>query len=273
MDPSAVELLGIGFDYGRRPALIEVDLAIPVGSWAVCLGLNGAGKSTLLRIMAGQLRTRVGQCRVFGVPPKSALARGRFWFQPADAPPLPHTTIEEYVQFSLGLFDRPRLKRAKLPDLAARFGLAGQLRRPLSSLSRGQFRRAELLALRVVDPDLWILDEPHSGLDAEGQSLLVAECVQARSRGRTLVVASHTFLELASAPDQIIVLREGRLAWQGDSAALAAALKVWNWSISAGSPAFEASLRAWATSEFVGLTGPTAPTPSQILEILRGRGR
>jgi heme ABC exporter ATP-binding subunit CcmA len=176
---------------GRFPVLAGVDLEVARGEVVLLRGANGAGKTSLLRACAGLLRVVAGAAVVLGedlVADQRAVRR-RVGL-------LGHQT-GLYDEMSVADNLRFALKAARVPVGAADraidlLGLSGRLAStPVGSLSAGQRRRVAIAVLVARDPELWLLDEPHAGLDAEHRDLLDGLISSAAERGSTVVMASH----------------------------------------------------------------------------------
>jgi heme ABC exporter ATP-binding subunit CcmA len=176
---------------GRFPVLAGVDLDVSPTEIVLLQGANGAGKTSILRACAGLLRVVAGEATVLGVDlvadPRPVRRRiGYFGHATALYDDL---SVEENVRFALRAagVDPARTARA-----LERVGLVGRLPGVrVASLSAGQRRRTALAALVARDPELWLLDEPHAGLDAEHRDALDELVRDAVGRGRTVVLASH----------------------------------------------------------------------------------
>ena len=176
---------------GRFPVLAGVDLDVDRGQIVLLQGPNGAGKTSLLRACAGLLPVVAGQAEVLG----HDLTRDRRTVRP-DVGLLGHATglyddlsVEDNVTFSVRAAGRSR--QAVGPALG-RLSLDGRLRAvAVGRLSAGQRRRVALAALVARAPDLWLLDEPHAGLDLEHRDLLDGIIREAVAGGATVVMASH----------------------------------------------------------------------------------
>lgn len=182
---AAVSLLG------RFPALAGVDLRVERGEIVLVKGPNGAGKSTLLRVCAGLQPVAAGEARVLGedlvadrhaVRPRiGLLAHATFLYD--------DLTVTDNIDFwaRAGRADSGDADHAK-----ERLGLAGRLADvPVARLSTGQRRRVAIAVLVARRPELWLLDEPHAGLDHEGRDLLDGLVIEAAAAGATVLVASH----------------------------------------------------------------------------------
>jgi heme ABC exporter ATP-binding subunit CcmA len=176
---------------GRFPVLAGVDLDVARGEIVLLQGANGAGKTSILRAAAGLLRVVSGEAVVLGedLVEDPRAVRRRIGL-------LGHATA---LYDDLSVADNLRFAvRAAGGDLGRvdpaleRLGLVGRLRQTsVSALSAGQRRRVAIAALVARDPELWLLDEPHAGLDAEHRDLLDALVRDAVARRATVVLASH----------------------------------------------------------------------------------
>ena len=204
-----VHLRGAVSLLGRFPALAGVDLDVEAGEVVLLRGPNGAGKTTLLRVCAGLLPVTDGTAEVLGVD------------LVADRTPVRHRV--GLVGHGGGLYDDltvaenvafwGRAAGAAADDVAgamARLGLDGRLKDlAVARLSAGQRRRTSIAAMVVRRPELWLLDEPHASLDADGRDLidrLVADSVAA---GATVLLASHEDDRAVALADRVVEVRGG----------------------------------------------------------------
>jgi heme ABC exporter ATP-binding subunit CcmA len=188
---SAVRLEGAVVLLGRFPALAGADLAVDSGEVVLVRGSNGAGKSTLLHLCAGLLPLSGGQGEVLGcdLGADRAAVRRRVGLLGHDTALYGELSAAE----NLDLWARAsRVDAAGVPGTLSRLGLPERLWEvPSTRLSAGQRRRVALAAIVVRRPELWLLDEPHAGLDSEGRELVSALMVEAASAGAAVVLASH----------------------------------------------------------------------------------
>lgn len=176
---------------GRFPALAGVDLDVDRGEVVLVQGPNGAGKTTLLRACAGLVAVTDGSASVLGCD----LRRDRRAVRPRVG----------YLGHATGLYDELTVEdnvrfwtRAAGADVAdaeaamGALGLDGRLRTvAVSRLSAGQRRRTSLATLLARRPELWLLDEPHAGLDNVARDLVDRLVLDAVAAGATVLVASH----------------------------------------------------------------------------------
>jgi len=197
---------------GRFPALAGVDLAVDPGETVVLEGPNGAGKTTLLRLCAGLLALSGGEALVLGCDlgagDRSSLRR-RVGMLGHHAGLYDDLTVAENVRFALRAAGR---SAAEGDDAMTRLELVGRLRRTaVGRLSAGQRRRVALAVLVARRPELWLLDEPHAGLDRAGRAVLGAAVAEAAAGGATVLLASHEPEEAVPLADRVVSLAGGRV--------------------------------------------------------------
>lgn len=188
---SIVSLQGVVALLGRFPALAGADLEVGESEIVLVQGPNGAGKSTLLRVCAGLLRIESGRAEVLGhdlVADRAAVRRS-VGLLGHDTALYDDLTVEENLRFWARA---SRIDDEGVPAALDRLGVAERLRDvAVRHLSAGQRRRTALAAVVVRRPRLWLLDEPHSGLDQGGRDLIDQVILDAASAGATVMLASH----------------------------------------------------------------------------------
>ena len=186
-----VRLRGVVALLGRFPALTGVDLDIDACEIVLVQGPNGAGKSTLLRVCAGLLRVESGTAEVLGhdLSVDRAAVRRSVGLLGHDTALYDDLTVVENLQFWAAA---SRVSPESVLPALDRLGVAGRLHDvAVSRLSAGQRRRVALAGVVVRRPTLWLLDEPHAGLDQRGRDLVDQLVVDAAHAGATVVMASH----------------------------------------------------------------------------------
>ena len=188
---SIVSLRGVVALLGRFPALAGADLEVGESEIVLVQGPNGAGKSTLLRVCAGLLRIESGRAEVLGhdLLTDRAAVRRSVGLLGHDTALYDDLTVEQNLRFWARA---SRIDDDAVPAALDRLGVAERLRDvAVRNLSAGQRRRAALAAVVVRRPRLWLLDEPHSGLDQGGRDLIDQVILDAASAGATVMLASH----------------------------------------------------------------------------------
>jgi len=191
----AVRLRGVRKRFGYRDVLRGVDLDIPAGSCCTLFGANGAGKSTLLRIIATRWTASAGSVEVFGrnVARHAAEVRRELGLVFHQSFLRAELTLEENLRLTCDLFDLNfEGARERIHELLQRFGLFARRLDRVGTFSQGMTKRAGIVRSLLTTPRLWILDEPFSGLDVSGQSLLEEAIQEFTASGeRTVLLVTH----------------------------------------------------------------------------------
>jgi ABC-type Mn2+/Zn2+ transport system ATPase subunit len=182
--------------YGDHVALEHVDLAVEAGSLLAVVGPNGAGKSTLLKVMAGLLEPMSGRVEVLGAPPGREAHRIAYVPQAETVDWSFPITVREVVLMgrypALGPLRRPGPRDGSaVDDVLARVGMADHRERQIGALSGGQRRRVFLARALAAEPDLFLLDEPVTGIDATTQEELMDILEAQAARGKTVIATTH----------------------------------------------------------------------------------
>ena len=206
---------GVRFAYGRSPVLDGINLAVERGEFVGIAGPNGGGKTTLVRVLIGLERPAAGLVELFGEPPDRAHRGSRVGYLPQravlalDAP----ITVRELVTAGRtplrGLLRRLASNdRRAIDEAIERVGLTANADRPLQTLSGGQRQRAFIAKALAGEPELLILDEPTTGVDAPAQEALAALLDRLRRElGVTILYVSHEFGAIEPYVERLVVVR------------------------------------------------------------------
>jgi len=219
-----IRVVGLAKAFGRTPAVDHVQFDVPAGSLATLLGPSGCGKTTTLRLLAGLEKPDAGEVYVGGRLLTSA-ARAIFVAPEKRRMGMvfqtyaiwPHMTVFENIAFPL------REKRLTADEVRERvmamlrmLGLEGLHDRPAPLLSGGQQQRVALGRALVADPDVLLLDEPFSNLDARLREEMRLELKELQARvGVTTVFVTHDQAEAMILSDRVFVMSAGRIAQEG----------------------------------------------------------
>lgn len=196
------------------PALAGLDLTVDEGEIVLVRGPNGAGKSTLLRLCAGLAPVDGGRAVVMG---HDLSDRGQRRLVRRQVGLLAHQTFL-YDELTVGenmafWAEANRVDHATIEPILDRLDLGGRLRAvKVSGLSAGQRRRASLAVMVCRRPRLWLLDEPHAGLDAAGRDFVDHLVAQAVEFGATVLISSHDVDRVARVAVRTISLVGGLVA-------------------------------------------------------------
>jgi heme exporter protein A len=188
---------GIEKRYGRKRVLTGIDVAVPVGGFALVTGPNGSGKTTLLRMLAGLAAPSRGDLVVDA-------DRSRVGYLAHESLVYRELTALENLDLYGRLYRVPE-RRERIGMLLERFGLWDARSERVSAYSRGMTQRLALCRVLLHEPELLVLDEPYSALDEDGAALLDRE-LDGLAGAHTLVVATHDPERLARLATQRLAL-------------------------------------------------------------------
>ncbi len=206
---AALEVEGLARHYGEREALSGVSLSLGEGGTLVVFGPNGAGKTTLLRVLATLLRPHAGDVRVLGstLPSEAWAVRGRVGLLGHEPLLYRELSARENLRFHARLHG---VDGARVEELLESLRMSTRGDEPLRTLSRGMVQRVAVARAVLHDPELLLLDEPHSNLDPAAVEL-VAPLI-GKASARTRVICSHDPSGGLADADLVLGLRGGRPA-------------------------------------------------------------
>ena len=220
--PPLVRLCGISKRFGPVQANQDISLSIHSGRIKALLGENGAGKSTLMSTLSGRMLPDSGEINSNGSPirflsPKDALNVGIGMvyqhFTLVNSLSVAENVVLGQVR---GFFlNRPAM-RARVAELAERYGLGLDPRAKVGDLSMGERQRVEILKLLYRDSSVLILDEPTAVLTPQEAEQLFAAMRSMAAQGKSLVFISHKLQEVLDISDEIAILRRGRIVDEFD---------------------------------------------------------
>lgn len=205
--------------YGKLQVLGDVDLSLQAGEFLGLVGTNGAGKTTLIKCLLDLCAPSGGSIEIFGLSHSQPASRSRLAFLPEQFIPPNFATGNEFLRFMTAMHRQPcqsnqveaTLKTLDLDPMV--------LRKPVRHLSKGTAQKLGLAATLLSGKDLYILDEPMSGLDPKARSLFNRELLVRKNQGLSLLFTSHTLTDIGALCDRMAVLHQGRLLYQGTPAA------------------------------------------------------
>ncbi len=217
LDAPALALTGLSKSFGR-PAVDGLDLTVARGEFYALLGPNGAGKTTTLRMVAGLLAPDAGRIEVLGIDlaVDPAAAKRRIAYLPDDPMLYGKLKPTEYLEFVAGLWGiDSKAAEPRARALLAWLDLEQHAHELTEGFSRGMKQKLALAGALIHEPELLILDEPLTGLDA-GAARQVKDLLLAHvAAGGTVILTTH-ILEVAERLAQRIgIIQHGRLIAQG----------------------------------------------------------
>jgi len=215
----AVEILGFAKTYAagfwrkkQKVGLKNLHLEIQRGEVFGFLGPNGAGKTTTLKLLMGLIFPTAGSARILGKDWRDPAVRANVGFLPEQPYFYDHLTPIELLDYYGGLSGLSRSdRRARIPKLLERVGLAGQGNAQLRKFSKGMLQRVGIAQAVLHEPQVVFLDEPMSGLDPVGRRE-VRDFIQSLNReGKTIFFSTHILSDAEALCDRVAVLSGGEL--------------------------------------------------------------
>ncbi|WP_433663218.1 ATP-binding cassette domain-containing protein [Nocardia sp. CA-128927] len=200
---------GLTKRYGRKPALVDVDLEVPAGVVFGYLGPNGAGKTTTIRLLVGLMRPTSGSAAIGGADTVRARseAQRHIGYLPGEFVGYPDLTADQYLRYLAhlrgGVDDKVRRR------LIERLGLDPTVR--IGAMSHGNRQKVGIVQAFMSEPELLVLDEPTAGLDPLVQREFHTLVHEAKAAGSTVFLSSHVLSEVQEVADMVGILRQGRL--------------------------------------------------------------
>ncbi|MBS3968420.1 MAG: heme ABC exporter ATP-binding protein CcmA [Truepera sp.] len=209
----AVELYSLARRYGRNYVLKEINLTVSAGKTVILRGDNGAGKTTLLRVLSTRLKPSRGGGKVYGydLVRQADEVRQRVIYLPVFGGHYPMMSALENLQLAARL-SQQRVAGAELETQLEQVGLLDVRHKLVRTFSSGMKKRLMLARLRLSQARLWLLDEPYTALDEQGQGLVDELLLSAKAQGKTVMMASHELKRAEALADSILAVAQGRLS-------------------------------------------------------------
>jgi ABC-2 type transport system ATP-binding protein len=209
-------------NYGGVAALAGVDLAVRAGEAFGLVGANGAGKTTLVKCLLDLVCADAGEAEIFGVPARRPQARARLAYLPERFVPPHYLRGREFIAAMLELGGE-RYREERVLNLLEALALdRAALEKPVGNLSKGMTQKLGLAACFLAQRDLYVLDEPMSGLDPAARVAVKSLLGRLAAEGKTLFFTSHVLADVEELCASLAVLDAGRVRFRGSPAELAA---------------------------------------------------
>lgn len=210
-EDTIIEISRLSRHFGKKEALRNVTLSVRRGQVFGLVGENGAGKTTFIRHLLGAYEAEAGTVRVFGLDPvrNPVAVLGRIGYLSEDRDLPLWMKVRELMAYTAAFY--PDWDATYAEELRKRFNLSPDAK--LKQLSRGEKAKAGLLAALAHRPDLLLLDEPSSGLDAVARKDILGEVIRSvADEGRTVIFSSHLLDEVERVSDHVAMIHEGVVA-------------------------------------------------------------
>ncbi|MEH7073995.1 ABC transporter ATP-binding protein [Neobacillus drentensis] len=192
--------------------LRSVDLSIKKGETVAILGPNGAGKSTLLKVLATLIKPTSGLIKVNGMDLKKNHIQIKkiMGYLPHSSLLYDHYTPLENIVFFGNIYGVKNVEQRAI-ELVKEVGLSFFLNEPVKNFSRGMIQRIAIARAIVHEPDILLLDEPHTGLDQGAIGILNNVILSMKAKGTTTLMVTHDFKQAAEICDRIIIVKNGKI--------------------------------------------------------------
>lgn len=212
----------VSISYGRKQAVFDFNLTVPRGVTFGLIGLNGAGKTTLIKTLLGLRQLQRGKISLQGLDSSRPENRKILAYLPERFDPPSFLKGDEFVRFSASLYGAPFDPDA-MRALAMRLKLdPGVLGNRMSTYSKGMRQKLGLMATVLTGCSLLVLDEPMSGLDPAARAAVKDVLRQVKDEGRTVFFSSHILGDMDEICDQVAVIHQGRIVFDGTPSGLKA---------------------------------------------------
>jgi ABC-2 type transport system ATP-binding protein len=214
---NAIEITGLckqfaGKRMTRVDALKNLDLQIAQGEVFGFLGPNGAGKSTTIKLVIGLIRPTSGTSKIMGMDAGHAESRRNVGYLPENPAFYDYLSAEEYIAFVCSQFRmESKLVAQRSEQVLRQLDLWEARKRQMRGYSKGMVQRVGLAQALVHDPDVYILDEPMSGLDPIGRALVKDIILDLKKRGKCVFFSTHITDDVEKVCDRVGVINKGKL--------------------------------------------------------------
>lgn len=218
---TAIKTIGLEYIYSDgTPALSGVDFKAKIGEKVAVLGPNGSGKTTLFYHFNGLIKPSRGEVQVFGENIKRTnideiRKRVGLVFQDSDSQLFAPTVFEDIAFGPRNLRLPPNEVNERVSHIIHRFNIEDLAKKNPANLSAGQKKRVAIAGVVAMEPDVLVLDEPTSGMDAEGVTDTLGILEELNNEGKTIIISTHDSDLAASWADHIYILTKGKVFRSG----------------------------------------------------------
>lgn len=213
-----IELQNLTKHYGEKVAVNDISITFPSGKIIGFIGPNGAGKTTTLKMMCGITKPTSGSVKLnnidIGEEPLRAKEEFGFVFDSPDA--FLQLTGLEYINFICTVYKvNPQLKNQKIIELSDLFEMSDVLNDKIETYSHGMRQKIMIIAVLMHNPNIWLLDEPLTGLDPKSSFKLKELMRDHADMGNTVLFSTHVLEVAEKLCDEIAIIDHGVIKYQG----------------------------------------------------------
>lgn len=203
---------------GKNKAVDNLSLTVPTGKIVGFIGPNGAGKTTTLHMMTGVLSPDQGQILLNGkdIVKEPLEAKKQFGIVPDNADIFLRLKGIEYLNFMADIYEViPADRKQRIDDMAKTFSMEHALNDKILSYSHGMRQKIVIMGALISDPEIWLLDEPMTGLDPQSSFCLKQMMKQHAERGKTVFFSTHVLEVAEKLCDEVAIIDKGKIIFFG----------------------------------------------------------
>ncbi|MCI9525252.1 MAG: ABC transporter ATP-binding protein [Erysipelotrichaceae bacterium] len=210
---------------GTKKAVDDISLNVPTGEIIGFIGPNGAGKTTTIKMITGILNPDEGEILINGknIVKEPLAAKKEFGIVLDNADIFLRLKGIEYLKFMADMYEvDSHLRKQRIEDLAETFEMKHALNDKILSYSHGMRQKIVIMGVLISDPNVWILDEPMTGLDPQSSYQLKEKMREHARKGKTVFFSTHVLEVAEKLCDKVAIILHGRIAYFGTLDALKA---------------------------------------------------
>jgi ABC-2 type transport system ATP-binding protein len=210
-----IQFRNLSKNYAHHQVLKGLNLDVRAGEFFALVGVNGAGKTTTIKCMLDFCDVSEGEITLFDIPHTQTSARQRLAYLPERFVPPYYLKGEDFLQYISKLhevaYDRERVESVCMQlDLSP-----SALDKSVHALSKGMAQKLGLAAILLSPAELYVLDEPMSGLDPKARAMLKAQLLERKKQGLTVFFSTHMLADVEAMCDRMAILHQGELRFLG----------------------------------------------------------
>ncbi|PEC22582.1 ABC transporter ATP-binding protein [Bacillus cereus] len=215
-----IEITNVSKSYnGSTYAVKDLSLSVPSGEIFGFLGPNGAGKSTTIKMITGIHGVDKGTITINGkdIMKKPMEAKKTFGYVPDSPDMFLRLKGIEYLNFMADMYEVPKeVRQERIESLAKKFDLYNALSDQIQSYSHGMRQKIVIIGVLVHEPDVWILDEPLTGLDPKSAYILKEMMREHADKGKIVFFSTHVLEVAEKICDRVAIINKGNLQFKGN---------------------------------------------------------
>ncbi|EEL33768.1 MULTISPECIES: ABC transporter ATP-binding protein [Bacillus cereus group] len=215
-----IEITNVSKSYnGSTYAVKDLSLSVPSGEIFGFLGPNGAGKSTTIKMITGIHGVDKGTITINGknIMEEAMEAKKTFGYVPDSPDMFLRLKGIEYLNFMADMYEVPKeVRQERIESLAKKFDLYNALSDQIQSYSHGMRQKIVIIGVLVHEPDVWILDEPLTGLDPKSAYILKEMMREHADKGKIVFFSTHVLEVAEKICDRVAIINKGNLQFKGN---------------------------------------------------------